>query len=246
MAAIDRVVAADAAPRTAAFRLRAVNKWYGHFHVLRDVDLHAASGERIVLWGPSGSGKTTLLRCLAGLEPVESGFVEISGSRKPVGPLSEPRPTRGVAMVFQKSTLFLHMRVIDNLTLGPRDVRRMSRRDAEAIAMRHLGTLRMTELAQHYPVQLSGGQQQRAEIARALCMDPSMVLFDEPTAALDPELRGDVAALIGEVADAGRTVVVATHDEQLVRGLAPRIVLMADGAIVGETNAAAHFGPIAS
>jgi ABC-type polar amino acid transport system ATPase subunit len=236
-------MAAPDAPevRAAAVRLRGVNKWYGAFHVLRDIELQAIHGERVVLWGPSGSGKTTLLRCLAGLEPVHSGSIEVAGARCEAGPLSDPRPVRGVAMVFQKSALFLHMRVIDNLTLGPRDVLRIPRREAEAIALRHLAALRLEDLAHRYPAQLSGGQQQRAEIARALCMNPRILLFDEPTAALDPELRGEVAALIGEVAGSGRTVVVATHDEQLVRGLRARMVLMADGAIVGESDAASYF-----
>ncbi|HEY4137748.1 MAG TPA: ATP-binding cassette domain-containing protein, partial [Casimicrobiaceae bacterium] len=147
-----------------------MNKWYDKFHVLRDIDLQIMQGERIVLWGPSGSGKTTLIRCLAGLESVEAGEMEIAGARKKTGPMTRPVPTEGVGMVFQASALFTHMRVIDNLTLGLTDVRKVPVEEARAIAMRHLDRVRMSDYALRYPRQLSGGQQQRAEIARALCM----------------------------------------------------------------------------
>jgi len=227
--------------RHAAFRLREVNKWYRDFHVLRDIHLQVLAGERVVLWGPSGSGKTTLLRCLAGLESVESGEVEVGGAYKQVGPLTRPMPTAGVGMVFQKSALFLNMRVIDNLTIGLRHVGGKSKREAEEIARHYLRSVRMEDFGGKYPSQLSGGQQQRAEIARALCMDPRILLFDEPTAALDPELRGEVAELIAQVANGSRTVVVATHEEQLARGISPRIVFMSDGAIVGESDADTYF-----
>jgi ABC-type polar amino acid transport system ATPase subunit len=235
------VVASSVNAPTPAARLARVNKWFKEFHVLRDIDLEIAAGERVVLWGPSGSGKTTLLRCLAGLEPAQTGTIEIVGERKAVGPLVRATPTRRVGMVFQQSALFLHLRVIDNLTIGLTAVRGLSKAAAEEVALAALARVRMRDYARHYPRQLSGGQQQRAEIARALCMEPMLLLFDEPTAALDPELKNEVRETIAELAADGRTIVVATHEEHLVRGLDPRMVLMAEGAIVGESRAAQFF-----
>ena len=239
----DRVTTVrDDSPAASIVRLHGVNKWYDGFHVLRDIDLVVAPGERVVLWGPSGSGKTTLLRCLAGLEPAQAGTMEIAGVRKVAAPLARPQPTAGVGLVFQSSSLFLNLRVLDNLTIGLRFVRKLPKREAEAIAMGNLAKLRMGEFAHRFPRQLSGGQQQRAEIARALCMDPQVLLFDEPTSALDPELKQEVREAIVRLAEEGRTIVVATHERQLVQGLAPRMVLMADGAIVGQSSAADFFG----
>src|SRR4051794_40973356 len=226
---------------TSAVRLQKVNKWYGQFHVLRNVDLEIVDGERVVLWGPSGSGKTSLLRCIAGLEAPQSGRIEVRGVAKPVGMHARPTTTGGVGMVFQSSSLFLHMRVIDNLTIGLSDVRKMPKEKAHEVAIEQLRKVRMSAFADQYPGQLSGGQQQRVEIARALCMEPEVLLFDEPTAALDPELRSEVQALIAEVAEGGRTIVIATHEEQLVRGLSARMVLMADGEIVGRADPADYF-----
>lgn len=220
----------------AVIRLARVNKWFGAYHVLRDIDLNIAAGERVVLCGPSGSGKTTLLRCLGGLEAAQSGVIEIAGLRKPVGPLAHGAPTSGVAMVFQQSALFLNLRVIDNLTIGLRRVRNVALRETEAIAMERLGQLGLAGLAQRFPRQLSGGQQQRVEIARALCMNPSVLLFDEPTAALDPELKSEVGRMIRQLGSEGRTIVVATHEPSLVHQLAARVVRMADGRIIGEAQ----------
>lgn len=220
----------------AVIRLAQVNKWFGAYQVLHDIDLTIADGERVVLWGPSGSGKTTLLRCLGGLETAQSGIIEIAGVRKPVGPLAHGAPTFGIAMVFQQSALFLNLRVIDNLTIGLRRVRKIALREAEAIAMEKLGQLGLAELARRFPRQLSGGQQQRVEIARALCMNPSVLLFDEPTAALDPELKSEVGRMIRQLGSEGRTIVVATHEPALVHELEPRVVRMADGRIVAETQ----------
>lgn len=233
---------APAGSRAPIVRLSGVNKWYGQFHALRDIDLEVTPGERVVFWGPSGSGKTTLLRCIAGLEPVQTGTLEVAGTAKAVGPLAQATPTAGVGMVFQSSALFLNLRVIDNLTIGLRNVRKMARREAEALAIHHLARMRMAEFAGRYPRQLSGGQQQRVEIARALCMDPQVMLFDEPTAALDPELKHEVRDAIAQLADEGRTIVVATHEAGLVQGLAPRMVLLAEGAIIGESTAGRFFG----
>jgi general L-amino acid transport system ATP-binding protein len=221
--------------------LAGVDKWYGAFHVLRGIDLAIARGERVVFWGPSGSGKTTLLRVLAGIEPVQSGTMQIAGVRKAVSAFARPQPTPGVGMVFQSSALFLNLRVIDNLMIGLRHVRGLGHGEAEAIAMDRLARMQMAAYASRFPGQLSGGQQQRVEIARALCMDPQVILFDEPTAALDPELKHEVGEAIAELAEGGRTIVVATHEAALVHALRPRMVLMADGAIVGESGADRHF-----
>jgi len=149
-------------------------------------------------------------------------------------------------MVFQKSALFLNLRVIDNLTIGPRYVRKLERSEADAIAMRNLSKMQMSAFATRYPLQLSGGQQQRAEIARALCMEPEIMLFDEPTSALDPEIKQEVRQAIAQLADEGRTIIVATHEPELVKALAPRMVLMAEGTIVGESTAGAYFPHAAS
>jgi ABC-type polar amino acid transport system ATPase subunit len=230
---------AERAATTAAERivhLAGVDKWYGRYHALRGIDLTVTHGECVALWGPSGSGKTTLLRCIAGLEAVQAGTMEIVGTRKPAGPAVRPTTSAGVGMVFQRSALFSNLRVVDNLTIGLRRVRRMRKREAEAVAMHHLAKVRMAELALRYPSQLSGGQQQRAEIARALCMEPQLLLFDEPTAALDPELKYEVGEAIAAIAQDGRTVIVATHEPLLIDALRPRKVLMADGSIVGESN----------
>jgi ABC-type polar amino acid transport system ATPase subunit len=224
-------------------RLAGVDKWYGAYHALCGIDFVVTRGECVVLWGPSGSGKTTLLRCLAGLESAQSGTMEVAGVRHLVGPLVRPVPSRGVGMVFQRSALFLNMRVIDNLTIGLRRVRHMDRRAAETVAMQNLAKMRMSDLAMRYPAQLSGGQQQRAEIARALCMDPQILLFDEPTAALDPELKQEVGDTIAALARDGCTVIVATHEPLLIHALRPRIVMMKNGAIVGESTAAQLFAP---
>src|SRR5579862_149760 len=232
----------DASPSaSSAVELARVNKWYDGYHVLRNIDLTILRGERVVLWGRSGSGKTTLLRCLAGLEAAHCGAVRVAGKVKSTGALARPMPTPGVGMVFQKSSLFLNMRVIDNLTIGLRSVRKMTTQNALNHAMHCLDQVQMTSHAAQFPAQLSGGQQQRAEIARALCMDPEVLLFDEPTAALDPELKQEIAAVIERLARSGRTIIVATHEAELVRALAPRMILMEDGAIVGEANWDEYF-----
>lgn len=240
---MDKGAATQSTQRTshAIVRLARINKWYGNFQVLRDIDLTVTRGECVALWGPSGSGKTTLLRCLAGIESVQQGSLEINGQPGPVGAAAEPRPAPGVGMVFQQSSLFANLRVIDNLTIGLRFVSKMSRRDAVTRAMEQLEKVRMGGLATRYPAQLSGGQQQRVEIARAMCTDPDLLLFDEPTAALDPELKQEVGALIASLIGEGRSIVVATHEPVLLHVLVPRMVLLEGGAIVGETSPAEYF-----
>lgn len=226
---------------TPIVRLAQVNKWYGQYHALRDIDLTVTRGECVALWGPSGSGKTTLLRCLAGIEAVQQGSIEINGTSGLVGPGIEPSPAPGVGMVFQQSALFSNLSVIDNLTIGLRFVTKLSRREAVARAMAQLEKVRMSELSFRYPAQLSGGQQQRVEIARAMCTDPDLLLFDEPTAALDPELKQEVSELIASLVGKGRSIVVATHEPALLHVLAPRMILLEEGAVVGETSPAEYF-----
>ena len=238
----DRVTTVrDDSPAASIVRLHGVNKWYDGFHVLRDIDLVVAPGERVVLWGPSGSGKTTLLRCLAGLEPAQAGTMEIAGVRKVAAPLARPQPTAGVGLVFQSSSLFLNLRVLDNLTIGLRFVRKLPKREAEAIAMGNLAKLRMGEFAHRFPRQLSGGQQQRAEIARALCMDPQVLLFDEPTSALDPEMITEVLDVMVGLADEGMTMMVVTHEMAFARRVADRILFMDAGRIVEDRDVDAFF-----
>ena len=218
-----------------AIRLRGVNKWFDSFHVLCDIDLDVEPGECVIIWGPSGSGKSTLLRCVAGLEPFQTGTREINGKAV------SPGPVRGVGMVFQSFNLFPHLRVIDNLTLGLINVMRMKRREARALAMSHLERVRMADYADRYPAQLSGGQQQRVAIARALCMSPRILLFDEPTSALDPELKREVRDTVIGLTRLGLTMLVVTHEEELAGGLGGRMVFMNDGFIVGESTADGFF-----
>src|SRR5260221_1141821 len=172
-----------------------VNKWYGAFHALRDIALQVTSGERVVICGPSGSGKSTLIRCINRLEDIQQGTIAVGGE---------------VGMVFQHFNLFPHLTILENLTLAPIWVRKMPKKQAEAIAMRFLERVRIPEQAMKYPGQLSGGQQQRVAIARALCMDPRIMLFDEPTSALDPEMIKEVLDVIVGLAEDGMTMVVVT------------------------------------
>jgi general L-amino acid transport system ATP-binding protein len=224
----------------AAIRLRGINKWFESFHVLCDLDLDVAQGECAVVWGPSGSGKSTLLRCISGLEPFQTGLMEVGGVKTLAG-AARPTPTKGVGMVFQGFNLFPHLRVLENLTLGLTDVRRMPRRQASELAMSFLEQVRMADFAERYPAQLSGGQQQRVAIARALAMQPRILLFDEPTSALDPELKKEVREAIIALIDRGLTILIVTHEEEMARAPGGRMVLMNDGFIVGESTASAFF-----
>ena len=227
-----------------AIRMREVNKWYGNFHVLCDIHLLVKAGERVALWGwgRSGSGKSTLLRCIAGLEVAQSGTMEIAGIARKVGFGTRPVPTKGIGMVSQSFNLFPHMMVRDNLTLGLRYVLRLPREEADKIALTHLARVKMSEHALHYPPQLSGGQQQRVAIARALCMQPRILLFDEPTSALDPELKSEVRETMIGLADEGLTMLVITHELELVTRLCQRVIVMSEGTIVEDTHPNRHFG----
>ncbi|MBL8674261.1 MAG: amino acid ABC transporter ATP-binding protein [Rhodospirillales bacterium] len=213
-------------------RLKAVNKWYGQFHVLTDVDLSVRQSEKIVICGPSGSGKSTLIRCINRLEEHQAGDIVVNGVTlsNDVKNIQEIR--REVGMVFQSFNLFPHLTILENLTLAPIWVKKMPKRDAEEIAMGLLKRVRIPEQAAKYPGQLSGGQQQRVAIARALCMRPKIMLFDEPTSALDPEMVKEVLDVMIELANEGMTMLVVTHEMGFARSVADRVVFMDRGEIV--------------
>ncbi len=207
-----------------------MNKWYGDFHALKDIDLTIHKGERLVICGPSGSGKSTLIRCINGLEHYDSGEITVTG--KTLEPKSLKAIRGKVGMVFQHFNLFPHMTVLDNLTLAPRRALGMSKAEAETLAMQYLERVHIAHQADKFPGQLSGGQQQRVAIARSLCMKPDILLFDEPTSALDPEMIHEVLDVMKELADEGITMVCVTHEMGFARKVADRVVFMDDGEIV--------------
>ena len=210
-----------------------LNKWYGNnFHVLRDIDLSVAQGERIVICGPSGSGKSTLIRCINRLEEHQQGHLFVDGAEvtDDVKVIDDIR--KKVGMVFQQFNLFPHLTVLENLTLSPMWVGKMPKKDAEEKAMIQLQRVRIAEQAGKYPLQLSGGQQQRVAIARALCLTPKIMLFDEPTSALDPEMVKEVLDVMIGLAGDGMTMLVVTHEMGFAREVADRIVFMEKGSIV--------------
>jgi general L-amino acid transport system ATP-binding protein len=209
-----------------------VNKWYGTFHVLRDVGLAVAQGERIVVCGPSGSGKSTLIRCINRLEAHQTGTIRVEGTLLTASSRRIDEVRREVGMVFQQFNLFPHMSILDNCTLAPIQVRKTDRNEAESTAMQMLGKVKIADQAQKFPGQLSGGQQQRAAIARALCMKPRIMLFDEPTSALDPEMVSEVLETMVALAEEGMTMICVTHEMGFARRVADRIVFMDHGAIV--------------
>jgi general L-amino acid transport system ATP-binding protein len=215
-----------------AVEIVGLNKWYGEFHVLRDIDLKVTRGERIVICGPSGGGKSTLLRCINRLEDWQTGRVIVDGIELTDNPKQIVAVRRDVGMVFQQFNLFPHLTVLENCTLAPVWVRRMAKADAEALAMKFLERVRIPEQARKYPATLSGGQQQRVAIARALCMNPNIMLFDEPTSALDPEMVKEVLDTMVELASDGITMLVVSHEMGFARQVADRIIFMADGQIV--------------
>ncbi len=214
-----------------------VNKWYGnHLHVLRDIDLTVARGERLVICGPSGSGKSTLIRCINRLEEHQSGRLVVDGLELGDDLKVTDAVRRRVGMVFQQFNLFPHLSVLDNLTLAPMQVHQLSRREAEDRALAQLERVRIAEQAHKFPLQLSGGQQQRVAIARALCMAPQIMLFDEPTSALDPEMVREVLDVMGELAAQGMTMLVVTHEMGFARAVADRVVFMDQGQIVEQNT----------
>ncbi len=212
--------------------MEAVNKWYQTFHVLRDISLHVAQGERIVICGPSGSGKSTLIRCLNRLEEHQSGRIVVDGVELTGDVKKTAAVRREVGMVFQQFNLFPHLTILENCTLAPMQVKHMPQREAESLAMTFLERVRIPEQAQKYPAQLSGGQQQRVAIARALCMKPKIMLFDEPTSALDPEMVKEVLDTMVSLAQDGMTMLVVTHEMGFAREVATRVVFMDSGQII--------------
>ncbi len=219
-----------------------VNKWYGDdFHVLRDIDLAVAPGERIVICGPSGSGKSTLIRCINRLEEHQQGRIVIAGIELADDVKAIERVRRQVGMVFQQFNLFPHLTVLENLTLAPMWVGRVPKKEAEERAMQQLKRVRIDEQAAKYPLLLSGGQQQRVAIARALCLTPKIMLFDEPTSALDPEMINEVLDVIKELAGQGITMLCVTHEMGFARSVADRVIFMDHGQIVEENTPDAFF-----
>jgi general L-amino acid transport system ATP-binding protein len=224
-----------------AVELVGVHKWYGDFHVLRDINLHVTKGERIVICGPSGSGKSTMIRCINRLEEHQQGRVVVDGTEltNDVKKIDEVR--RDVGMVFQHFNLFPHLTVLENLTLAPIWVRKMPKKDADEVATHYLKRVKIPEQANKFPGQLSGGQQQRVAIARALCMNPKIMLFDEPTSALDPEMVKEVLDTMVQLAQDGMTMLVVTHEMGFARQVANRIVFMDEGQIVEMNEPKAFF-----
>ena len=209
-----------------------VNKWYGQFHVLKDINLTVQPGERIVLCGPSGSGKSTTIRCLNRLEEHQQGRIVVDGVELTNDLKQIESVRREVGMVFQHFNLFPHLSILQNCTLAPMWVRKMPKREAEEIAMHYLERVRIPEQAHKYPGQLSGGQQQRVAIARALCMKPKIMLFDEPTSALDPEMVKEVLDTMIGLAEDGMTMLCVTHEMGFARTVANRVIFMDKGEIV--------------
>jgi general L-amino acid transport system ATP-binding protein len=223
-----------------AVEMHGVHKWFGTFHVLRNIDLEVARGERIVVCGPSGSGKSTLIRCINRLEEHQKGLIKVDGVELTGATRAINEVRREVGMVFQSFNLFPHLTILENCTLAPIWVRKTPKREAEETARRFLEKVRIPDQADKFPGQLSGGQQQRVAIARALCMNPKIMLFDEPTSALDPELVGEVLGVMRDLAREGRTMLVVTHEMSFARQVADRVVFMDRGEIV-EVNAPEPF-----
>ena len=213
-----------------------VNKWFGEFHVLRDINLRVAKGERIVICGPSGSGKSTLIRCINRLEEHQEGKLVVDGTELSDDIKAVNAIRISVGMVFQQFNLFPHLTVLENLTLAPMWVSGVPKKEAEERAMQQLQRVQITEQASKYPLQLSGGQQQRVAIARALCLTPKIMLFDEPTSALDPEMIKEVLDVMIELANQGITMLCVTHEMGFAKAVADRVIFMDEGQIVEQNN----------
>ena len=212
--------------------LEGVNKWFGDFHVLKDIDLTIHERERVVVCGPSGSGKSTVIRCINRLEEHQEGRIVVDGQELDDDTKNVAAVRREVGMVFQQFNLFPHLTVLENCMLGPTKARGMSKAEARDRAMEYLNRVRIPEQAEKYPAQLSGGQQQRVAIARSLCMRPKVMLFDEPTSALDPEMIKEVLDVMIDLAQSGMTMIVVTHEMGFARTVADAMVFMDEGRIV--------------
>ncbi|MGH1542816.1 MAG: amino acid ABC transporter ATP-binding protein [Arenicella sp.] len=226
---------------TASVEIKALNKWYGDFHVLRDIDLSVAQGEKIVICGPSGSGKSTLIRCINYLEQFQQGQLVVDGTELNQDVKNIDAVRREVGMVFQDFNLFPHLSILDNLTLGQIWVRKTPKRTAEEIAMQYLERVKIPQQAHKFPGQLSGGQQQRAAIARSLCMSPKIMLFDEPTSALDPEMIKEVLDVMVELAEEGMTMLCVTHEMGFAKTVADRVIFMESGKIIEQGSPKIFF-----
>ncbi len=224
-----------------AITMQGVNKWYGQFHVLRDINLDVKKGERIVICGPSGSGKSTMIRCINRLEEHQQGDIIVDGIPLTANVKNIDDVRREVGMVFQHFNLFPHLTVLENCTLAPMWVRKQPKAEAEAMAMKFLTRVKIPEQALKYPGQLSGGQQQRVAIARALCMNPKVMLFDEPTSALDPEMIKEVLDVMVDLAEGGMTMLCVTHEMAFARQVANRVIFMDQGQIVEQNEPEAFF-----
>jgi general L-amino acid transport system ATP-binding protein len=225
----------------AVISITSMNKWYGQFHVLKDIDLTVRRGERIVICGPSGSGKSTLIRCINRLEEHQQGSINVDGIELTNDLKNIDAIRREVGMVFQHFNLFPHLTVLQNCTLAPIWVKKMPKREAEEVAMKFLHRVRIPEQAAKYPGQLSGGQQQRVAIARSLCMNPKIMLFDEPTSALDPEMIKEVLDVMVELAHEGMTMICVTHEMGFAKTVANRVIFMDEGQIIEENEPEEFF-----
>ncbi len=224
-----------------AIKIQGMNKWFGSFHVLRDIDLTVNRGERIVVCGPSGSGKSTLIRCINALEDHQSGQIIVDGTELTSDIKNIDRIRSEVGMCFQHFNLFPHLSILENCTLAPIWVRKIPKKEAEETAMHFLEKVKIPEQADKYPGQLSGGQQQRVAIARSLCMRPRIMLFDEPTSALDPEMIKEVLDTMIELAEDGMTMICVTHEMGFARQVANRVIFMDDGQIVEQNEPEQFF-----
>lgn len=224
-----------------AVRIEALNKWFGTFQALRNIDLTVMPGERIVVCGPSGSGKSTLIRCINALEDFQQGRIVVDGIELTENLRQVDAVRREVGMVFQQFNLFPHFTVLDNLCLAPMWVRKLPRAEAEERAQHYLERVRIPDQALKFPGQLSGGQQQRVAIARAMCMSPKIMLLDEPTSALDPEMIKEVLDVVVELAEEGMTMICVTHEMGFARSVADRVVFMDEGEIIEQAPPAIFF-----
>ena len=224
-----------------AIQITGMNKWYGEFHVLREIDLTVYRGERIVICGPSGSGKSTLIRCINRLEEHQEGSIVVVGTELSSDLKNIDTIRREVGMCFQHFNLFPHLTILENCTLAPIWVRKIPKREAEETAMHFLEKVKIPDQAHKYPGQLSGGQQQRVAIARSLCMKPRIMLFDEPTSALDPEMIKEVLDTMISLAEEGMTMLCVTHEMGFARQVANRVIFMADGQIIEQNEPEEFF-----
>ena len=222
-------------------KIEGMNKWFGDFQVLKDIDLEVEKNKKIVVCGPSGSGKSTLIRCINRLEEHQKGTIIVDGTELTENTKNIEAIRAEVGMVFQQFNLFPHLSILDNCTLAPIWVKKMPKKEAEELALKHLERVQILDQAQKYPGQLSGGQQQRVAIARALCMEPKIMLFDEPTSALDPEMIKEVLDVMVNLAKQGMTMIVVTHEMGFAKEVADQMIFMDEGMIVEKADTKEFF-----